>query len=258
MEEQKPKTDAARASREKRGREESVRDRLDKATVFKFAGLVGFLALMAVACVAVAPLLLQIAEPGGLEKVVKEVRSAGALGVFVLLGIQFVQVMVAFIPGEAVQVAAGMMYGPWGGAAIVIVGCVISSAFVFFMVHKLGAPFVRAMIPPKWMGKLEAFEQTDKLDVMVFVLFLIPGLPKDVITYLVPLTQMRLSKFVVIASIGRIPGIMMSTLAADGLIEGDYLKSIVLFLICATIAVVAIFSYEKLLRLFARRGEGGE
>lgn len=258
MDKQKPKTDAGQPACEHTGGEGSVRGRLDKATIFKFVGLLGFFALMIAVCVAVAPLLFQITEPGGLEKVITEVRSAGAAGVFVLLGIQLLQVMVAFIPGEVVQVAAGMMYGPWAGAAIVIVGCVISSAFIFFMVHKLGAPFVRAMIPAKWMDKLEAFEQTDKLDVMVFVLFLIPGVPKDVITYLVPLTQMRLSKFVVIANIGRIPGIMMSTLAADGLIEGDYLKSIVLFLICATIAVIAILSYEKLLKLFARRGEGEE
>lgn len=97
---------------------------------------------------------------------------------------------------------------------MVLVGCVISSAFIFFIVHKLGAPFVRAMIPEKWMGKLEDFEETDKLDVMVFVLFLIPGLPKDVFTYLVPLTDMSMRNFLVLSTVGRIPGILMSTLAA--------------------------------------------
>lgn len=227
--------------------------RLTKADLFKFGGLIAFFVLMAVVCVAIAPLILELTEPGGVERVVQDVRNAGPGGVLILLGMQFLQVVVAFIPGEVVQVAAGMMYGPWGGAAVVLVGCVISSAFVFFIVHKLGAPFVRAMIPEKWMGKLEDFEETDKLDIMVFVLFLIPGLPKDVFTYLVPLTDMSMRNFLVLSTVGRIPGILMSTLAADGLMEGDIMRSVLLFLVAAGIAALAIVFHEKIMHAFAKK-----
>ena len=227
--------------------------RLTKADLFKFGGLIAFFVLMAVVCVAIAPLILELTEPGGVERVVQDVRNAGPGGVLILLGMQFLQVVVAFIPGEVVQVAAGMMCGPWGGAAVVLVGCVISSAFVFFIVHKLGAPFVRAMIPEKWMGKLEDFEGTDKLDVMVFVLFLIPGLPKDVFTYLVPLTDLSMRNFLVLSTIGRIPGILMSTLAADGLMEGDIMRSVLLFLVAAGIAALAIVFHEKIMHAFAKK-----
>lgn len=227
--------------------------RLTKADLFKFGGLIAFFVLMAVVCVAIAPLILELTEQGGVERVVQDVRNAGPGGVLILLGMQFLQVVVAFIPGEVVQVAAGMMYGPWGGAAVVLVGCVISSAFVFFIVHKLGAPFVRAMIPEKWMGKLEDFEETDKLDVMVFVLFLIPGLPKDVFTYLVPLTDMSMRNFLVLSTVGRIPGILMSTLAADGLMEGDIMRSVLLFLVAAGIAALAIVFHEKIMHAFAKK-----
>ena len=227
--------------------------RLTKADLFKFGGLIAFFVLMAVVCVAIAPLILELTEPGGVERVVQDVRNAGPGGVLILLGMQCLQVVVAFIPGEVVQVAAGMMYGPWGGAAVVLVGCVISSAFIFFIVHKLGAPFVRAMIPEKWMGKLEDFEETDKLDVMVFVLFLIPGLPKDVFTYLVPLTDMSMRNFLVLSTVGRIPGILMSTLAADGLMEGDIMRSVLLFLVAAGIAALAIVFHEKIMHAFAKK-----
>lgn len=227
--------------------------RLTKADLFKFGGLVAFFVLMAVVCVAIAPLIMELTEPGGVERVVQDVRNAGPAGVLILLGMQFLQVVVAFIPGEVVQVAAGMMYGPWGGAAVVLLGCVISSAFIFFVVHKLGAPFVRAMIPEKWMGKLEDFEETDKLDVMVFVLFLIPGLPKDVFTYLVPLTDMGMRNFLVLSTVGRIPGILMSTLAADGLMEGDIMRSVLLFLVAAGIAALAIVFHEKIMHAFAKK-----
>ena len=194
----------------------------------------------------------------------EDVRNAGVGGVFILLAFQFLQIVVAFIPGEIVQIAAGMMYGPWIGALVVIVGAVISSAFIFAIVHKLGAPFVRAMIPEKWMSKLERFENSEKLDVMVFVLFLIPGLPKDVFTYLVPLTNMSMRNFVVLANIGRIPGVLISTLGADKLIEGDYGQSAILFGIAAVIGILAIWQHDRILhvaaklRLSKKKGTGQE
>ena len=82
---------------------------------------------------------------------------------------------------------------------------------------------------------------------MVFVLFLIPGLPKDVFTYLVPLTNMRMRNFLVLSNVGRIPGILISTFGANGLVEGDYLQSVVLFAAAAAIAVVALVLHEKIL-----------
>ena len=230
--------------------------RLTKADIFKLIGLGLFFVLMAGVCV--------LSEPDGLQRVLEDVRNAGVGGVFILLAFQFLQIVVAFIPGEIVQIAAGMMYGPWIGALVVIVGAVISSAFIFAIVHKLGAPFVRAMIPEKWMSKLERFENSEKLDVMVFVLFLIPGLPKDVFTYLVPLTNMSMRNFVVLANIGRIPGVLISTLGADKLIEGDYGQSAILFGIAAVIGILAIWQHDRILhvaaklRLSKKKGTGQE
>lgn len=209
---------------------------------------------MAGVCVLIAPWIAELSEPDGLQRVVEDVRNAGVGGVFILLAFQFLQIVVAFIPGEIVQIAAGMMYGPWIGALVVIVGAVISSAFIFALVHKLGAPFVRAMIPEKWMGKLERFENSEKLDVMVFVLFLIPGLPKDVFTYLVPLTNMSMRNFVVLANVGRIPGVLISTLGADRLIEGDYGQSAILFGIAAVIGILAIWQHDRILHVAAKLG----
>ena len=219
--------------------------RLTKADIFKLVGLGLFFVLM-------AGWIAELSEPDGLQRVLEDVRNAGVGGVFILLAFQFLQIVVAFIPGEIVQIAAGMMYGPWIGALVVIVGAVISSAFIFAIVHKLGAPFVRAMIPEKWMSKLERFENSEKLDVMVFVLFLIPGLPKDVFTYLVPLTNMSMRNFVVLANIGRIPGVLISTLGADKLIEGDYGQSAILFGIAAVIGILAIWQHDRILHVAAK------
>lgn len=184
----------------------------DQGRYFQIGGFGIVFVLMAGVCVLIAPWIAELSEPDGLQRVLEDVRNAGVGGVFILLAFQFLQIVVAFIPGEIVQIAAGMRYGPWIGALVVIVGAVISSASFFAIVHKLGATFVRAMIPEKWMSKLERFENSEKLDVMVFVLFLIPGLPKMCLPTWFLATNMSMRNFVVLANIGRIPGVLTSTL----------------------------------------------
>ena len=79
------------------------------------------------------------------------------------------------------------------------------------IVHRLGAPFVRDMVSKEHLEKFYEFEKSGKLNVVVFILFLIPAMPKDVFTYLVPLTNMRMRTFLILATIGRIPGVLVST-----------------------------------------------
>ncbi|MCI8340837.1 MAG: TVP38/TMEM64 family protein [Eggerthellaceae bacterium] len=227
-------------------RETTVRGHaMPMADVLKFGGLIAFFAVMIIAVVLLWPLIGELFSEGGLERVTRDVREAGPAGFLILLAVQFLQIVVAFIPGEVVQVAAGMIYGPWVGALIIFIGCVISSAFIFVLVHKLGMPFVQAMVPEGALQKFRAFERTGKLNMLVFVLFLIPGLPKDVFTYLVPLTDMKLPTFVLLSNLARLPGIALSTYAASGLATGDYAESIAIFAVTALIAVVALLVYGR-------------
>ncbi len=218
-----------------------------KGDLVRFGGLIAFFVLMIAICACVFPYISYLFEEGGVKRVISEVRSAGPLGVFMLLGMQVLQVIVAFIPGEVTQLAAGMMYGAFFGALIVLVGCIISSAFVFTLVHKLGAPFVRSMVSTKMLDRFHSYDESGKLTKVVFVLFLIPGLPKDVFTYLVPLTSMSMRDFLVVSNVGRIPGIVVSTYAAAGLIGGQIWKSATVFLITAVVAMLGILSKDKLM-----------
>lgn len=229
--------------------------KMPKSDVIKFAGLIAFFAVIAAACVALWPLISNVFEPGGVETLISNAQNAGIFGVLILLAVEFLQVVVAFIPGEVVQVAAGLMYGPWLGALVIFAGCIISSAFVFVLVHKLGAPFVQAMVPTKYLAKFRHFEEKGRLNIVVFILFFIPGLPKDVFTYLVPLTDMRMSTFLVLANVARIPGIVVSTYAASGLAEGDYVQSIVIFAVVAVIAIIGILCRERIIGALEKRSK---
>lgn len=212
----------------------------------KLVGLIAFFVVMALIIILIWPYVGMIFEPDGLEKLLDQVRNAGWAGVLILEALQFLQVVVAFIPGEVVQIAAGMLYGPWWGAIIILIGCIFSSAFIFVLVHKLGAPFVRDMVPEKYMNKFHEFEHSKKFVSIVFLLFLIPGMPKDVFTYVTPLSDMKLKQFLLITNTARIPGIVISTYAADGLLEGRLVESIIMFIGLAIIAVIALVVYNKI------------
>lgn len=247
-------TESLRERIEERGHEQASvgGHTMDKANIFKFVGLVAFLVLMAVIVVVAWPYIADVFTEGGVERLVERVQNAGPLGVLILLGMQFLQIVVAFIPGEVVQVAAGLMYGPWLGALIVLVGCVISSSVVYKLVHALGAPFVQGMVSTEHLEKFHSFEESGKLDVIVFVLFLIPAMPKDVFTYIVPLTNMKYGKFITLTTIGRIPGVLASTYAASGLASGEIVGPIVVVAVVAVIAVVVVLFRDKIMDVLGK------
>ena len=218
-----------------------------RGDIFKIVGLVAFVAIIALLGWLLWPYIHTLFEPGGIDEVINDVRNAGPLGFLILLALQFLQIVVAFIPGEATQMAAGMLYGPWLGGLVILVGSILSSAFVFVVVHRLGAPFVRDIVSDKWLEKFERFEQSGKLELTVFILFLIPATPKDVFTYLVPLTSMRMRNFLLLSNIGRIPGILISTYAASGLVDGNMWQSIIILAVVAVIAVVCVIFREQII-----------
>ena len=183
---------------------------------------------------------------------VERLKQAGPAGVFMLLGMQFLQIIVAFIPGEIVQLAAGLMYGPWLGTLVILIGCVISSAVVYQLVHKLGAPFVQNMVSTEHLDKFRSFESSGKLDIIVFILFLIPAMPKDVFTYLVPLTDMEMKRFLILSNVGRIPGIFASTYVASGLSEGQIAGPIVVVAIVAVLAVLGVVFRDRIMGAFGK------
>lgn len=250
--------DRREAIQERANEETEVRGKpVRRGDIFKIVGLVIFVAILALLSWLLWPYVHTLFEPGGIDTVINDVREAGPWGFLILLALQFLQIVVAFIPGEATQMAAGMLYGPWLGSLLIFIGCLLSSAFVFVVVHKLGAPFVRDMVSEKWMQKFDRFQESGKLELTVFILFLIPAMPKDVLTYLVPLTEMRMRSFMVLSNVARIPGILISTYAASGLVDGNVWQSIVILVVLCIVAVVCLIFRERLMSAVAKLSHKG-
>ncbi|MBP5313637.1 MAG: TVP38/TMEM64 family protein [Eggerthellaceae bacterium] len=232
---------------------ESQKPRVSRANIFKLCGLGAFFVILVVVVILIWPLVGGLFEEGGLESTLQTIREAGPTGVLILEGLQFLQIVVAFIPGEITQIAAGMLYGPWLGSLVIIIGCIISSAFIYFIVHKLGAPFVQEIVPTKYWEKFNKFDQSGKLNILVFILFLIPGLPKDTFTYLVPLTTMKMSTYLILSNLGRIPGIFVSAYAADAFASGYIWESIAIFAAAAIICIAGILLKDRIMAFIDKK-----
>ena len=232
--------------------------KIPQSDIIKFGGLMLFFVIMIAAIAFFWPLFKELFEPGGVDRVIAEIQNAGILGVLVFLGLQFVQVVVSFIPGEVVQAAAGVLYGPIGGTLLITLGCVLASTFVFFLVKKLGAPFVQAMVPKKYMEKFNQFEESGKLNVLVFLLFVIPGLPKDVFTYIVPLTSMPGKLYIPLSNLARVPSIFFTAYAFHGLVDGNIAVSIALLAFAAVLMVLGIIFRNKIFDIAHKLSELAE
>lgn len=231
----------------------SVKTKIPRADKVKFAGLMVFFVLVCLIGVASFPYFKDIASEEGRLALAADIQGAGPFGVLIMFGLQLLQIIVAVIPGEVVQLVAGVLYGTIGGSLIIILGALVSSIIVFYLVRKLGAPFVQAMISEKQMKKLGFLYDAKKLNTVVFVLFLIPGMPKDVLTYIIPLTKVKPADFFVLSTIGRIPGIVASTYAGASFISGNYVQMIVVFVIAGGLGLLGIIFKDRIMRFFEER-----
>ena len=173
-------------------------------------------------------------------KSTKELRafldSYGWKGYLILLAIQCLQVAVALIPGEVVELGAGYAYGAIEGTLICLAGVALSSSLIFLLVKKLGTPMVELFISREKIGQLKFINTSHKLKRLIFLLFLIPGTPKDILTYFVGLTEITLSQFLAITLIARIPSVISSTISGQMLGEENFLAAGIVYGITALLS----------------------
>ena len=173
------------------------------------------------------------------------VDGLGFGGWLVSLGIQLLQIFVAFIPGEPVELLLGYLWGPWLGLLTCLIGIFIGTLAIFLLVRRFGMPFVRKIIGDDDLAKYKFLSNKNKLELTIFVLFFIPGTPKDALTYIAPIAPISPVKYLLIATFARIPSIITSTILGDSIAEGNYFLAIAVFVITAVISVVGIIFGNK-------------
>ncbi|AEG60317.1 VTT domain-containing protein [Desulforamulus ruminis] len=227
-------------------------NKMDKATKQLIMAVVVFVMAMLALTWLALPYIRLLSEPETQQEFTDWVTSLGLWGGLVFLGIQILQVIVAFIPGEPVELLAGVLYGGWGGLLISLMGCMVASSFIFLLTKKWGVTLLTKLFPQKKIAKFAFLNNSRQLETVVFILFLLPGTPKDMLTYIVGTTPMRLSRFLFISTLARIPSIVSSTFIGATLWQGEWDVSL-LFLAVTTLAGLAGIVYKDRLVAFCRK-----
>lgn len=176
------------------------------------------------------------------------IQSFGPMGWLVLLGLQFLQVFIALIPGELLETAAGYAFGPVIGTLICYVGVAAASALVFTLTRRFGVKLVEVFVSREKINELRFINTARKRNTLIFLLFFIPGTPKDLLTYFVGLTDIKLSTFLLISMVARIPSVLSSTVGGHLLGEGQYGGAIWLYGITGIVSLLGILIYNTIVK----------
>jgi uncharacterized membrane protein YdjX (TVP38/TMEM64 family) len=190
------------------------------------------------------------------------VSGLGAAAPLAFIGLQILQVVIFIIPGEVPQVAAGYLFGFWKGTILSVSGIAIGSAINFWLARWLGVPFIQHLFKQESIEKVNSVAESSHARIGFFLLFLIPGIPKDILCYVAGLSSMSFFFFMAISGLGRLPGIVGSTIMGTAAAE----KRWVLF-IAITAATVALFLigflfkdriHEMILRMTKKKPRGAD
>lgn len=214
-----------------------------------------FLLVMAIITVIAWPYMRKLAEPETQAQFAELVGRLGIWGWLMVLGIQMVQIVIAFIPGEPVELIAGVLYGAWGGLFICLAGCVLASSVIFMLTKKFGVPLLSKFFKDKEMKEYSFLQNSKKLDTIVFILFLVPATPKDMLTYIVGASPMKLHRFLLISTFARIPSIISSTFMGATMRQGEWVTTLIIFVITALIGILGIKYKDNLLDFVKHMGQ---
>jgi len=168
-------------------------------------------------------------------------QSWGPWAPIAFIGIQAVQVVLAPIPGEFTGAVGGFLFGPFPTLAYSTLGLTLGSIAAFLASRLVGLPLVKLVVTEATLEKFH-FVTEPRGTIATFVLFLIPGFPKDLLSYLLGLSPMKFLTFVVVCTLGRIPGTLMLSFTGAAIFKEDWRLLKVLVGICI---IIFIITYVK-------------
>lgn len=170
----------------------------------------------------------------------------GATGKVVFVAIRALQTVVKFIPAEPLEIGSGFAYGTFGGLLYCMLGTFIGSIVIIVLTKIFGVKLVNIFVSQDQINSLRFLQNKSKLSITLFIIYLIPGTPKDIITYLIGLTDYSMAKFMLLTTFARIPSIITSTICGAALEQKSYALSIGVFLGTALLGLIGLLIYNKL------------
>lgn len=181
------------------------------------------------------------------ESIKQWTLSYGKLSFMVFILLQVAQVVIFFIPGEVIQTAGGYIFGTFNGIILSIIGILLGSMFTFLVSKIFGNKLLRKILPVKEYGRVKKLIDKPKNTLLIFILYLIPGFPKDILGYAAGITPIRLGSFLFFSSIARVPGIIMSSYIGSNLYNENYFVVLIVLLFAVILLVIGTINNDKII-----------
>ncbi len=163
-------------------------------------------------------------------------RQWGILAPVIFIALQALQVIIAPIPGEVTGILGGYLFGEWLGLVYSTVGLTVGSVAAFGVGRWLGTHYVRSLVSQETWDKMGFIVEAEGA-ILCFIIYLIPGLPKDMVCYLFGISPMPLWVFTLVSTLGRIPGTWVLSAQGAHTAAGDYLQVILLTAVVVALAL---------------------
>ncbi|WP_302390353.1 TVP38/TMEM64 family protein [Eggerthella sinensis] len=223
---------------------EDARKTLIKKRIAVIVGLLALTAGLAAFCILYGPELLAfVADAPRFRAWVEE---TGPLSRVVFALANMAQVVFAFLPGEPLELGAGYAFGFWEGTLWCLVASALGTAAVMLLVRTFGMRIVGLFFSPEKIMSMKWLQDSRRFELLLFLCFLIPGTPKDLLTYVAGLGTSSVGRIVALTTVGRIPSVITSTLAAGAFGDGNYLGAAAIAVLTLALAGIGVVAYRKL------------
>ncbi|MBP3395638.1 MAG: TVP38/TMEM64 family protein [Clostridia bacterium] len=187
-------------------------------------------------------LVALVSDPVAFEALMQETGFGGRL---IFVALMAAQVVLAIIPGHPFEIAGGYCFGALEGTLLTLLGAAIGSAAAFLLSRLLGAKAVSAFYSEEKIQKAAFLRAKERQSILTFIAFLIPGLPKDMLAYLLGLTKMRFGTFLLISTVGRFPGILIAVLGGAAVQSGSIATAVIFSVVVLITLVICFLLYRK-------------
>ena len=222
---------------------------MKKIKILKIITLISIIILLIAGTIYMEPILKQLNTRDGQLKFKEKVQNTGNIGILILFGLEVAQILLAILPGEPIEVLAGICFGPLWGTIFITISVFIITCIIYFFVKKYGKKFIYEFFSKEKLSKIEnskLFKEEKKIEIVMIILFLIPGSPKDLLIYIGGLLPIKSTRFILISTILRLPSIISSTIAGDKIIDGQWKLGILAYFITFIITFIIIYILNKI------------
>jgi uncharacterized membrane protein YdjX (TVP38/TMEM64 family) len=180
------------------------------------------------------------------------ILSYGSFSVVMFVVIQIIQVVVFFIPGEVTQVAGGYIFGTVWGSILSSAGILLGSTIGYLFAKYFAKQYVIRMIEKKDLKRFKKILDAGSNKTVILIIYLIPGIPKDVLVYVAGVSNVSLVDFILYSSLGRFPWVLISAYFGQGIHMENYTVMIIIAVVAVTLFGVGVWKGHEIIDFFHR------